>query len=913
MVLSTSGSGAGNWQAKAPMPAARYTHAAATFNGLIHIVGGADLSTCSVLNAHDVYDPANDAWTSAAPMQVGRAHPSAAVLNDGTKDLLYVVGGASACSVKDATMEAYDPATNSWTYKASMPGGGRNSMGAAVIDNRLYVVGGIKTGEVVTELGEVYNPITDTWSPIAPMPAVRYAMAFGAIDGILYAAGGGNNIPSFTAVDAYDPATNSWSPRAPLSTMRTYVASTVVDGLLFAIGGQNAINLSSVEIYDPVANAWSAGPALPAPRSIMPAATVAGRIYLTGGGYTASNGLFGDTLVLEDAMGPTTTATPSMLPNGNGWNNGDVSVTLSAVDYVGGAGVASIVYSLSGAQTGGATVNGSSTVVPITTEGTTTIAYHAVDAVGNVESDRQLIVRIDKTPPSVAPQADQTVNATAGGTVVTFSPSASDALSGIVSVQTSPLSSGQLFPVGTTTITITAYDAAGNSAVTAFNVTVVQKTLVSISVSPSSASIAPGQNQTFQAIGHFSDGTTQTLPSGNGGSGGGVVTGPSNPAWSVQMTPPIDVNACATPQFPGPLNFPSQGILDQGGVIHTTWSPGTPVVNVDGTITASNVNLTLTCTNNPAAGSITATWNGTRYVGAYSFNAGASIGSVSITGWSQQAPMPATRFSLAAASGQRHRVRHRRRQSESAVAGVRLFAGDELVDDADADGDPTRGSGRCRRQRQDLRRRRPRVRRHRLRRDRGVRPGDQHVDHGSGADADTARAPRGRDRRRLRLRDRRRHARLERRRRGVGRTIRSVDQHVAGAVVDAHGRHLRRRRCARQRHRCRRQRQLERDRRLRHRQQRLALRCADAGGPLAGRGRRRQRRHVCRRWHGERFADVRGLGLLPAHESKPRLLVGAGIDSDRAVAAGRGGRRRRRLCDRRIGRGLEPGDRVRVE
>ena len=127
MVLSTSGSGAGNWQAKAPMPAARYTHAAATFNGLIHIVGGADLSTCSVLNAHDVYDPANDAWTSAAPMQVGRAHPSAAVLNDGTKDLLYVVGGASACSVKDATMEAYDPATNSWTYKASMPGGGRRS------------------------------------------------------------------------------------------------------------------------------------------------------------------------------------------------------------------------------------------------------------------------------------------------------------------------------------------------------------------------------------------------------------------------------------------------------------------------------------------------------------------------------------------------------------------------------------------------------------------------------------------------------------------------------------------------------------------------------------------------------------------------------------------------------------------
>ena len=68
------------------------------------------------------------------------------------------------------------------------------------------------------------------------------------------------------------------------------------------------------------------------------------------------------------------------------------------------------------------------------------------------------------------------------------------------------------------------------------------------------------------------------------------------------------------------------------------------------TITAANVNLTLLCTNNTTTGSITAAWTGTRYQGTYSFNGGASTGSVSITGWSPQAPMPATRFSHAAAS-----------------------------------------------------------------------------------------------------------------------------------------------------------------------------------------------------------------------------------------------------------------------
>ena len=541
------------------MAAARYTHAAAVLDGAIHIVGGADLSQCSTLTAHAAYDPVADAWSALAPMSTPRAHPGAAVLNDGSKDLLYVVGGAAiSCGFKAATMEAYDPATNSWTAKASMPGGGRNSMGVAVIDNRMYVVGGIATGEAVTAIGEMYNPITDTWSPIAPMPSVRYAMAIGAIDGILYAAGGGNDIPNFTAVDAYDPTTNSWSSKAPLSTQRAYVASAVVNGLLYAIGGQNSINLSSVEIYNPATDSWSAGPALPAARSIMPAANVDGRIYLTGGGYTNTGGLFGDTLMLADAFAPATTATLSPPANGNGWNNSDPAVTLTATGGAGGSGVASIVYSLTGAQSGGATVIGNSTAFAITSEGTTTVTYHAVDAAGNIEADSQLVVKVDKTDPTLPGLPNVTATATSSaGAVVTFSVVGSDALSGVVSTQFSPKSSGMTFPTGVTHETVTVTDAAGNVAIGGFDVTVnPQKTLVSVEVSPASASVTPGQNQTLQAIGHFSDGTTQLLLAGNGGGGGGIPTGPSSPAWSVQMTPPIDVNACATPQSPGPLELP---------------------------------------------------------------------------------------------------------------------------------------------------------------------------------------------------------------------------------------------------------------------------------------------------------------------------------------------------------------------
>ncbi len=182
----------------------------------------------------------------------------------------------------------------------------------------------------------------------------------------------------------------------------------------------------------------------------------------------------------------------------------------------------------------------------------------------------------------------------------------------------------------------------------------VQPVLMSVSVSPSSASLSPGQNQTFQAIGHYSDGTTRMLPSGSGSGGGGnggSAFGPTKPRWSVNFVPSmINVSACATAESPAPINFSSQTIVDTNGTVHETWSPGTPVITVDGSIDAATVALTLLCTTSPVSGTITAHWTGTKYEGTFSFNGGASTGTVELTGWSQHAPMPAARFSLAAAA-----------------------------------------------------------------------------------------------------------------------------------------------------------------------------------------------------------------------------------------------------------------------
>ena len=116
----------------------------------------------------------------------------------------------------------------------------------------------------------------------------------------------------------------------------------------------------------------------------------------------SSDGISGSASVTVDKAAPTTTATPSTAPNGAGWNKADVTVTLNATDDAGGTGVQSITYSMTGAQNLSGTVNAASASLSIFNEGTTTVTLHATDVSGNVEANHTLIIKLDKTVPSVA-------------------------------------------------------------------------------------------------------------------------------------------------------------------------------------------------------------------------------------------------------------------------------------------------------------------------------------------------------------------------------------------------------------------------------------------------------------------------------------------------------------------------------
>jgi hypothetical protein len=119
--------------------------------------------------------------------------------------------------------------------------------------------------------------------------------------------------------------------------------------------------------------------------------------------------------------------------------------------------------------------------------GTTTVTYTASDAASNVRTTSFTVTVIDNVAPVISgTPANITIEATGptGAAVSYIMPTANDNVNGPVTVSTTN-ASGSIFPIGTTTVTFTASDAALNSSTTTFQVTVRDTTAPALSGVPS--------------------------------------------------------------------------------------------------------------------------------------------------------------------------------------------------------------------------------------------------------------------------------------------------------------------------------------------------------------------------------------------------------------------------------------------
>ena len=165
------------------------------------------MGACNVLSTNDVYDPATNKWESRKPMAVPRNHAFAAVV-DGK---IYVIGGRTGhgfilSATNTDVVEEYDPANDAWSAPKERMPTARSGGGYGTDGRRIYVAGGeVTTKQLVGAFRgiEAYEPATNSWTTLPSMPMPRHGVAGAVIDNRFHLVSG--MITSAGAMAMFDP------------------------------------------------------------------------------------------------------------------------------------------------------------------------------------------------------------------------------------------------------------------------------------------------------------------------------------------------------------------------------------------------------------------------------------------------------------------------------------------------------------------------------------------------------------------------------------------------------------------------------------------------------------------------------------------------------------------------------------
>ena len=264
------------------------------------------------------YDPASNQWTKKRPMRLASHHVAFVGLRDkiyAFGGFTFPEAGPPGWNPIDNAWE-YDPATDEWKALAPMPTK-RGAAAAGVANGKIYVTGGANSLPGVTENGihparphnvlatvEEYDPATNTWRTVRPLLLPRnHHIAVGVGDKV-YAIGGrvGSAFISGTSnnvdlVEMYDPATNLWTPRTRMPTARSAIGAGVYNNHILVAGGEGQDQrflaaFKSVEAYDTALNRWQVLPSLARPRHGLAVGAIGNRLYVVSGdGQSAASGI----------------------------------------------------------------------------------------------------------------------------------------------------------------------------------------------------------------------------------------------------------------------------------------------------------------------------------------------------------------------------------------------------------------------------------------------------------------------------------------------------------------------------------------------------------------------------------------------------------------------------------------------
>lgn len=288
----------GTWTQKASLPVKRTTHVGFTIKGKGYICGGVDQSGNDCKDLWQ-YDPVSNTWTQKADMP-GQARRE---LSSFVVDTLAYVGHGRNVTSTDIffSFNKYNAATNSWSAIADYPVQRYTSTGFS-IDSLGYVGCGILPGVARYKDFYEYNPRTDQWRQRASLPSNALNRSYAAIATVAHKAylmGGfeGNQLADFYV---FDPVANTWTQKSdyPGGQRNSACAFGLGNYVVVGIGRDGTMNsYHDFYYFDPSNSQWTQMKDYPAYNTAGVASFVIGnKAYIVAGNLRNSSGTPVDTV-----------------------------------------------------------------------------------------------------------------------------------------------------------------------------------------------------------------------------------------------------------------------------------------------------------------------------------------------------------------------------------------------------------------------------------------------------------------------------------------------------------------------------------------------------------------------------------------------------------------------------------------
>jgi N-acetylneuraminic acid mutarotase len=225
------------------------------------------------------YLPSTDRWGLA----------TATVPNAAGQSILYAIGGKTNTDGSLSKVQAYNVATDTWTYKASLPKPLFTTNGAGVIRGKVYISGGLSGYQAYQQVLYVYDPATNSWTRKHDMPHPTSGGVTGVLNNQLYVLTNcgvdvcnfSDDLPLFYR---YNPVTDEWTSLPTPSNSHHYGVGGFIGGKFYVTGGLRGVgDPKKLDVYDPVTKQWTTRAPIPRQRWLAAGATLAAKLYLIGG------------------------------------------------------------------------------------------------------------------------------------------------------------------------------------------------------------------------------------------------------------------------------------------------------------------------------------------------------------------------------------------------------------------------------------------------------------------------------------------------------------------------------------------------------------------------------------------------------------------------------------------------------